>query len=265
MLASRRTWWIAGVLSLGALVGSVFAMAHRIERYYRESDHRLYVWNKVGERQFSYAGRPVVIADEKTPEGSDRVSVRYGDEALSLTPTIEPGPAQLPGLNRHEDWMQVWRFAEHGRASLGDVERAVTMGRIADRLVLVVRTPPPGEAPAPNEAYRKYWLFDFYEFRPAGGFEHQRLSFPLDDARKRWLAEHGQKPPPEMTEGSWQYFAALNVMPPLWKPPQKFRADAMSAAGWTLPASAIAALALTVSGVALVAPRRNRGGDAPAH
>jgi len=246
MFASRRVLAGAAGVSLVLLVASVLGMAQRIEVYYRASDHPLYVWVRVGDRSFGYAGRPVTITDERTPEGAEGVRVTYGDATVSAKATIEPGSAQLPGLKRHEDWMQVLRFAEHGRAALSEVDRGVKTGQIADRLVLVVRTPPPGAAEAPNEAYRRDWLFDFYEFKPEGGFEHQRLGFP----KKRTPREG------EMAEGSWEYYAALTVMPPLWKPPQRFSNDAMSAAGWTLPLAALAGLGLTVSGVALAAPRK---------
>jgi hypothetical protein len=246
----------AAVVSLVLLVLSVLAMARRVDDYYRETDHRLYVFNRVEERQFSYAGRPVTITDERTPAGDESVAVRYGDASLSLKPTIEPGSAQMPGLERHNDWMQALRFVEHGRTSLADVEKGVRLGEIADHLVVVVRTPPPGaDQPAPNEAYRKAWLFDFYEFKPEGGFEHQRLGFP----KKRTPAEG------EMAEGTWQYYAALMVMPPLWKPTQKFTGDALQATGWTLPVAALSGLLFTVSGVALLAPRKRTPAPAPAH
>jgi hypothetical protein len=55
------------------------------------------------------------------------------------------------------------------------------------------------------------------------------------------------------------------VMPPLWKPSQKFSGDAIQAMGWTLPAAAASALLFTASGVALMAPRgRKRRGDSSA-
>jgi hypothetical protein len=244
----------AAVASLVLLVLSVLAMARRVDDYYRETDHRLYVFNRVDERQFSYAGRPVTITDQRTASGEEGVVVRYGDESLPLRATIEPGSAQLPGLERHNDWMQILRFAEHGRTSLAEVEQGVRLGEIADHLVIVVRIPI-GRREGANEAQRKAWHFDFYEFKPDGGFAHQRLGFP----KKRTPAEG------EMAEGTWQYYAALMVMPPLWKPTQKFSSDALQATGWTLPVAALSGLLFTASGVALLAPRKRTPLPAPAH
>lgn len=223
-------------------------MARRIVRHHRASDRPLFMFQRVEARTFRYADRPVEIIDERDPHtGEPRVVVRYGEATLTLTPTIAPGDPQLPGLIRHQDWMQVLRVAEHGRGTLRQAEAAIRAGRVPDRLVLVVRVPPAETIPArPGEVFRKEWSFDLYEFLPAGGFEHQRLKFP----RGRRPAEG------ELVEGTWQFYAALMVMPPLGRPSPRFTGDAVQALGWTLPGAAFSGLALTYAIPAAVAAHR---------
>jgi hypothetical protein len=244
-------------VSVLALLGSISVMAQRVSEYHAGSDQKFYMFSPVNGREFIYADRPVTILDEQGPSGT-AVIVRYGDEALRLHATIEPGPEQLPNLIRHAQWMKVLRFVafERGQGQRpGPVpgaggEAAEVQPR--DRLVVVVRNPPRGTDPDTwGQVWRKQWTFDLYEFKPEGGFHHQRLGYPT----------HRRNEPPkdgELAEGTWEFYAALLVMPAGSKPTPKFTGDALKAMGWTLPAAAAMVLLLMGSLAALLAPSRRR-------
>jgi hypothetical protein len=235
--------------SLAGLSVSIFAMAKRVAMHYESSDQKLYMFSRVNVREFKFADRPVTLRDDESRSATVLV-VDYGDEQLRLAATIEPGPEQLPELIRHNDWMHVLRFAEHGRASVREADQRIKRGEVPDRLVIVVRNPPRGtDAHAWGQVWRKMWTFDFYEFLPEGGFAHQRLGYPT----------HRRTEPPkpgELAEGTWQFHAALLAMPSGSKPTPKFTGDAIRAMDWTLPLAAFSVLAFLASAGALVTPAR---------
>lgn len=251
MTGSRQPLAIAAAASLVLLVVSVWSMAQRVDEYYRETDRRDYLFHPVDTREFIFSERPVKVADATTPghgAGDQTVIITYGDAELRLPATIAPGSPQLPDLKRHLDWLQVFRFAERGRVYVKEFDRQIKTGQIREHLVAIVRTPPAGsDHPAPGEILREEWAFDFYEFNPQGGFDHERLSFPR--ARK-------EPKPGQLVEGTWEFKAALLMMPKLGAPSPRFTGDALPAMGWTLPAAGVSGLVLTLSAALLLAPKR---------
>jgi hypothetical protein len=257
MLNTRFIALILVVASVVALVLSIGAMGRRVSDYYAQSDKKLYMFSQVNAREFIFAGQPVTLVDERGPAG-ESVIVHYGDETLRLAASIDPGPEQLPHLVRHAHWMQVLRFAEHGRASIHEADRRVKHGEVPDRLVIVVRNPPRGvSADTWGQVWRKMWTFDLYEFLPdeRGGVAHQRLAYPTHRRNE-------PAPPGELEEGTWQFYAALLAMPKGSRPTPKFTGDALRAMDWTLPVSALSVLLLMGSLAALAAPTRqwHKGG-----
>jgi hypothetical protein len=243
-------------LAVVALLGSISLMAERVSEYHASSDQKFYMFSPVNGREFIFADQPVTILDESGPSGTE-VVVRYGDEMLRLNATIEPGPDQMPNLVRHAQWMKVLRFMEFARGEAqgpagAPPEGATEEAQPSDRLVLVVRNPPRGTDPDTwGQVWRKQWAFDLYEFKPEGGFRHQRLGYPT----------HRRNEPPkqgELVEGSWEFYASLLVMPAGSKPTPKFTGDALRAMGWTLPAAAAMVLLLMASLAAFLAPARRR-------
>jgi hypothetical protein len=254
MIRSRRVAGFVTAASLAVLLVSVGVMARRIDWYQKTQAAPLFSFAPVGSRAFEFAGRAVTITDEPMAEGAggEGVVVRYGDDVLALPATVAPESPQLPGLARHRDWMQVLRFAERGRLSYEEFKAEVAAGRIRDRLAVVVRVPPvddSGGRPGAGEVFRKEWVFDLYELKPEGGFAHERLGFP----QKREPREG------ELVEGTWEFYAAMMVVPSLGRPSPRFSADALPALGWTLPGAAFSGLALTWAFASLVAPRRAEG------
>jgi hypothetical protein len=131
---------------------------------------------------------------------------------------------------------------------------------VADRLVILTLDPRRWADGRPfGQGQAKDWLFGLYELLPDGGIREERFTFP----RGRRASEPPPPGPPPLVEGSWQYYAALSIIPQGSKPTPRFTADAVRAMGWTLPAAAFSGLVLTLALPALFAPR-TRGWRAPA-
>jgi len=250
---SRRFAVILAVFCLAALLFSVAAMAEKVAEFNRSGERTLWMLKPVNLREFLFAGRRVTIEDV-TLESGEAVRVTYGGQELVIPATIPPKDERIPGLKRHEDWMQVIRFADQGRDTSEDFQRKLDAGEVQDRLTIVVRRPLADDPRTLGQGWKKQWVFDFYEFLPEGGFATETWAYP--SGRTIDKIKEGQ-----LQEGSWQYAAALSVMPKLRKPNPRFGNDALHAMEWTLPAAAFSGLGLLVALLFVVAPRRER----PAH
>jgi hypothetical protein len=235
----------------------VWLMLGRILAFHREHPRKNFAFQRVESREFSFAGRPVTLADDLQAGSVPELVVSYGDVNKRIAMTVPPPPDsprwKLPDLLPHEDWLRVLRMVETGPIPPREALAKLDRGEIPDRLILVVRVPPPGVDPNTwGNVWRKQWSFDFYELDPAGTIvRHDRLRYP---------AKSGFRQPREgdLRENTWQYQAALQTMPPESKigPSRNFFGNALAAAGWTLPASAFAALGATLLLVFAAAPAR---------
>lgn len=258
----RALFLLIAALAGLALIGTGAEMARRVNAHYESTDRELYVFNPVAERRFTYAGRPVTVEDETDPE---RIIVTYGDDTLEIIPTLPSLSPDLPGLTRHDNWMRILRFAPRRGLSLDELQEKIERGEVADRLVIVTRHPPAGADPgSARQATRSLWTFTFHELLPEGGFLTQRLRYPETDRalrrrqREARAAGHDvpERRPDELREGSWEYYAALLVMPPTAAPSPTFAGDAVGAMGWTLPASSVLILVMLGSLAFALAPSR---------
>ncbi len=257
---SRRTF--ARIVAAAAgitMVVSAAMMASRVAEFHRENRRNVYAFKEVAARTFTYAGRDVEIADAPAGPGP-RVVVRYGAEELELYTTI-PSDSRLPGLASHQNWLRVFRFAEATGTTLDRLRAQMESGEVRDRLVLVTRSLQPGADPSSRgEVNQKAWTFDFYEFLPDGGFEHELKRFPK---KRRADLRTGTVPPApedELKENTWQFQAALLVMPPARGPSPQFTNDGLHAMGWTLPATSLSMLTLIAAVVFAARPRGWRVG-----
>lgn len=115
-------------------------------------------------------------------------------------------------------------------------------GKVAKRLVLVTRTPRPGVDPDTwGKVWYKDWTFDFYEFLPEGGFQHQTLRYPT-------TKEYEAGKSGEIEDGTWQFQAALRTMPTMQAGPRlKFKKSGFTAMGWTFPATCLSTFVFMMS------------------
>jgi hypothetical protein len=238
------------------LLASVNEMVRRVSTFHKQSGHETYVFSRIGVRSFSYADRPVTIEDDVDENDQRFVVVRYGDETLRLPVTI-PGIEGLPGLGRYENWLAVLRFAPLSGRTVQQLQQDIETGSVRDRLAIVTRTPRPGsESGSWSEVWRHDWIFDLYEFMPDGSIEHDRRRFPVSKGYGRsagsddWGVE-------ELAEGSWQFQAALFVMPKTRSPKYTYIDDGRASMGWTLPVASLSSLGLIAAIIIAFAPRRN--------
>jgi hypothetical protein len=280
---------IAGV-SLAAMVFGGYSMATRVGAFNKSADRELFVYASVIDRTFTYADREVRFVDSvkeslqaegepgELPFGAERVTIHYGDDTLELVPTMQPDPAELPGLTRHMNWMRVVRFAPRSGLSIDELEEAIQSREVTDRLAIVVFEPPRGADPRTyGEVWKRDAWFSFHELLPGGGFRSQRLKFPESkrsfERRTQQALRDGEpaptRPEYELEPRSWQYGAAQIVrsgrdqptmLPGSMTPDLAFSSDAIGSMGWTLPLTSIATLAFAVSLALAFAPRRPKEG-----
>jgi hypothetical protein len=234
------------VLALLALVASIAEMGRRIARDNRENPRNYPVFQRIQTRSFAFAGRNVFIEDSRV-DREFYLTIRYGEESLKLHVAIPPRYPGLPELASYDDFLRVLRFAETSGQSETQTADAIRRGMTPDRLVLVTKSPRAGADPQTwGEVWKRDWEFDFHELLPDGTIAHQRLGYPT--------IRPGQSPKPgELHEGTWQYFAALHLMPRVG-PTLRFTRSPLAAAGWTLPAAALSSLVLLSSIVVAARP-----------
>lgn len=256
---------IAGV-SLAALALGGRGLALRIGQFNEDNPPPRHLFHQILTESFVFADRPVEITSELDDNHRGFVELRYGDENLRLKVTIPP-LAILPDLTTHADWLAVLVYREAPSFDPQWAREQARDGIYDGRLILVTRTPPPGVNPKTfGEVWRSDWWFDFYELGRDGTIEHSRLAYPQSErafARRVAKAKRAGEPVPqrkpnELREGTWQYEAAMRVVPPHFAPPHSFRDDALSAAGWTLPVVVVSTLTLLMAIAFGFGPQRRR-------
>lgn len=251
MKLSRTT--LVAVVSALALAVSTPLLVHRIAEYYREHKPQLWAFQDLDTREFTYAGKPITLVDEKEGNDNRTLVVAYADQTLRLKVSIPSRQHDLlltHGLASHRDWMRLLRFTDYTGRDFETVSAEMKAGKTEDRLVLVTRTRRAGvESETWGELHKKDWAFDFYEFLPQGGFKTQHLRYPTTKARQ--TPKEG-----ELAEGSWQYDAALMTMPKSGVPSQNFMNSGFKSMGWTFPVACFSSVALVVSLVMMIPVKR---------
>jgi hypothetical protein len=243
------------LVSLGVFILSVVSLAARIRDYNQSPERQRFAFMPVGDRSFTFAGRPVGLSDDDRGDQSV-VLVRYGERELRLTAPVKPLPPELPGLARHQDWLRVLRFAERGSGSSEEFQKSLNEGH--DRLVVVVRRPRVAADPRTGEVPKGDWVFDFNELLPDGSIRSHTLREPKTKGDKNPKAD-------ELKPNTWEMDAAMSLMPGsppdslnFGRPTASFKKDALTVAGWTMPAAVVSILALVASLAVMAAPRRTR-------
>ncbi len=266
------------VLALLVMVASSLLLAQRVRAYNQQAVGSIYAYVQVHNPSFEFHGRPVRLTETTDDQGDPLLSVVYGSDELVIPVAVETRQRLPDFFARHADWMRMVFFADRAGLTMPEFQARVARGEVPARLVIVTRTPF-GADPAKEGAFgldqgrnqssaevrRDRWLFDFYELDPAGGFiVHQPLRFPESGAsllRRQNNAKLRGEPipdrePGELEERTWQYGAALKVMP---RPPAiTFENQALRAAGWTLPVASASVLVLLFAAFFAFAPDRVR-------
>jgi hypothetical protein len=250
-MTTRARLLLVSLACLAGLIIAAWGLGVRIRAFHAERPRNIFAFQPVDLREFRYAGRPVTLVDDLTNPQTPYLVVSFGEETLRLRVTV-PGNYDLPGLLAHTDWLRIVRFAPLTGLDAAEFEARIESGEITDRLAIVTRTPRAGANPESwGAVWKRDWEFDFYELLPDGTIAHERLGWPTYRA--------GQQPKPgELRENTWQYQAALQVMPGAGRdgPMYKFSDDAMSRAGWTMPLGAVSGIGLILSLAFAFAPKR---------
>lgn len=239
---TRRGLWITLLTCVAVLAVSTTLLTRRLVDYYREHPPTRFIFQDLDVRGCSFGDRNIDLKDEIDASGTRFLVVQYGGETLRLRVTIPARQHELlssHGLAAHRDWMRLLRFTDSTGLDPEDAIRALREGRSKkpDRLAIVTRTPRAGvDASTWGEVFRKDWTFDFYEFKPEGGFATEKLHYPTN--------KRGEPPKPgEIAEGTWQWDAALLTMPKSGAPEQRFVNTGFKAMGWTFPAACFSSTA----------------------
>lgn len=276
MKQPRLIAWTGLALSLLMLVVGGWTMGRRIATYNRENPREHPYFIEVTVTDFEFAGREVSVHDELDAQGAGQVVVAYGTDTAAIDVGV-PNPLPLPGLARHEDWLRLLIIGEPGGRTYQEFRQAVKDRDITPRMVFVSRHLNPGvddsrfgievdeSSREYGEVMRKRWTFGFLELLPGGGFRQWTRHYPESarsyEGRVLAAARAGeptpQRSPDELEEDSWEWYAALMVIPAGKAPNRSFRNDALSSAGWALPVTSAGVIgAIACLGFAL-APRRS--------
>ncbi|KAA0213957.1 MAG: hypothetical protein DYG94_03220 [Leptolyngbya sp. PLA3] len=276
MKQPRLIAWTGLSFSLLALGVGAWTMGRRIAAYNREHPREHPYFIEVGVTDFEFAGREVTVRDQLDAEGAGQVVVDYGPDSASIDVGV-PNPLPLPGLARHEDWLRVLIVGEPGGRTYEQFRQAVRDRDITPRLVFVSRHLNPGvddsrfgievdqSSREYGEVMRKRWTFGFLELRTEGGFRQWTRHYPESarsfDGRVLAAARAGQpapqRSPDELAEDSWEWYAALTVIPAGKAPNRSFRNDALSSAGWALPMTSAGVIGSIGCLAFALAPRRS--------
>ncbi|MCB9845681.1 MAG: hypothetical protein H6811_06825 [Phycisphaeraceae bacterium] len=262
----RGRWVLIAVVSLAAFCVSGVELARRIHAYHEARPPTLYYFRPVEIRDFEFAQRPVHVEDKLDENGQGTVVVTYGEASLEIPVSIPVRFKDLPGLASHQDWLRILIIREGESFDADTARNERRQGVARGRCVIVTRLQRPGADPETfGEVFKHDWQFDFYELTPDGEIERlERLAYPEGErslARRQRNAKAQGKPVPErreneLKEGTWQFYAAMQVMPSGSVPSQSFASDALTSSGWPLPVAAMSMPLFVLSLALAVAPRR---------
>ncbi|MCL4221198.1 MAG: hypothetical protein KJZ65_07500 [Phycisphaerales bacterium] len=276
MKQPRLIAWSGFALSFLMLVVGAWTTGRRIAAYNRDHPREHPYFIEVNVTDFEFAGREVAIRDELDVAGTGQVVVDYGSDSAAIEVGV-PNPLPLPGLARHEDWLRVLIVGEPGGRTYEQFRAAVKAREITPRLVLVSRHLNPGvddsrfgievdeSSREYGEVMRKRWTFGFLELLPEGGFRQWTRHYPESarsfDGRVLAAARAGEptpkRSPDELAEDSWEWYAALTVIPAGKAPNRSFRNDALTSAGWALPVTSVGVIGSIGCLAFALAPRRS--------
>lgn len=260
MSGSNKLGWVLALMFSVLTVYSIYRMSFKVDSYNKQSRFAHYRVQVIGTREFQAFGRPVTLTDE-AEEKLSYLRIRYGSVERRV-PVKSPPVMNIPTMGIYDEWAKVLEMHEVARDQAGENIDVPGSGRV----VLVCRRTPEGYDPATwGTVFRDAWTFDVHEFNADGSITDSSFRWPrgeLGEMTLDKLVKQGNPQAvalaaiPELAERSWQYQAALHVIPKLNVPKYRFQNDAVSAMGWTLPTAGFGGLGLIIGLCMGFAPRR---------
>lgn len=244
--------------SLALGVFGVARMARRVAAYNERSHFEHYRFDIGSSREFTAHGLPVKITDaDDTPgDGRSELVISY-DAKETRVPVVPPPVKDVPDLGVYGDWAKVIEVHQVVRGPDNSLMDKDGTGRI----LVICRIPPEGYDPQTWGSVRRAdWTFDFHEFKPDGTLEKSTFRWPRSELGEMSLKKEIDKGDETakvlatlqpLDERSWQYQAALHVIPKLNVPKYRFQDTAMKAMGWTLPVAMFSGLGV-IAGIAMI-------------
>lgn len=269
--AARRIAWAVVLLATLALIASIVLLGRAIADHQRREGTPQYYYKPLDDADFTIAGRPVRVTEEVDNQGQGQLIVTYAQDTLRLNVSI-PNPNPLPLMLRHEDWFRIFVWADGTGMNAREFEEARRTGQRPEHVVIVTRALGPG-APAGSwgDIWKDEWVFHFHTLIPppadappdvGGGFAHEWWQYPESPKsygrRLEAARAAGQPPPPrdprDLVEGTWQYGAAMLVMPPQSAPPYAFNRGVLIANRAYVAVASVSILAIMIGLAVALAP-----------
>jgi hypothetical protein len=265
MKKPRLMPWIGVAVSIAVTLFGGWTLANRISDFNEKNPRVAPYFLPISITDFEFMDHAVHISDSVDDKGHGDLIVQY-DDAVATIPVGVPNPYDLPGLARHTDWLGVFFVGEPEGRTYDQYQEAVKTGEITPRLIFVSRHLNPGiddsafglevnkDSRERGETMRKRWTFGFLELLPNGEFRQWKRKYPESqrafEGRTQAAILTG-KPPPEhnpddLQEDSWEWYAALHVIPKGRAPTRSFRDGAIAQSGWAFPVTAVGILGITV-------------------
>ena len=255
MDSSRKKPLLIALAALGVTIGCAGLMAFRVGDFHKNNPRNVYAFRAIDQSSFVFKGKSVSFEDVDAQGSAPKLRVVYGENSKDFEVLI-PSRIDLPGMEKYTDWFRCLLMSPISGMTAEQMVEKLKSNDSDLRCVIVTRRPRPGSDPATwGSVWKKDWVFDFYELLPDGSFaEYGRLKYPTTRGVR-------EPKPGELHENTWEFQAALQLMPQAGKigPTHNFFGNAMAAAGWTLPVGAFAGLTGTVALVFAIGPRKQGG------
>lgn len=243
MNSTARAGLFLALVSGAAFIASGWFMAARISDYYKAQPPPQHLFKPILTRDLTVFGRPATFTDTTDASGSHALRVRYGDLERLITLHAPPVSGR-PLLDAYNEWLSLLAFAP-----LANGRVAVAPDEPDARLVLVWRIAAPGQDdPMGGLKDRNRWTFGLLEFQRDGTLSERLLQFPdkRGTGKLQFVSEAVSARVEAIQQRSWEWQAALFVIPRLHISNYRYNTDATSAMGWTLPATGFSMLGVLV-------------------
>ncbi len=239
MERARKLGIIVALVSGVVFAFSLVSLMRAIEAHNERADFPFYSFEVLDGRELTWSGRDITLTDFTDDEGRAFIKLEYGDLVIDI-PVREPTAKNLPTLGLYNEWAKVLAMAEVERNDEGELDAIEGTGRM---LIVTRRTPEGYDSETWGRVRRKDWTFDYYTLETDGTVTTETWRWP--PSRHESDEQRASNPIPPLGERTWQYQAAMHVIPALSVPKQKFKNTALwyENVGPVLPIAGISALA----------------------